>query len=143
MRLGANRIPVLVLVASLLVAGSSCSFAKGKEIAETGVRHFHDQYNSEQFHEIYVQADDGFKQAVTEAEFTELLEAVHRKLGTVKESKPAGWGVNATPTGTIATLSYEVEFSDGKGVEEFVFHVSGDKALLYHYNINSPTLITK
>jgi len=45
--------------------------------------------------------------------------------------------------GTMATVSYDVEFSEGKGTETFVFHVSGDKAMLYRYNVNSSLLITK
>jgi hypothetical protein len=51
--------------------------------------------------------------------------------------------VNATPTGKLVTLAYDVEFSEGKGTEQFVFHVSGDKAFLFNYNVNSPLLITK
>jgi hypothetical protein len=61
----------------------------------------------------------------------------------VKQSKSAGWGVNATPQGTMATLNYEVEFSEGKGTEQFVFHITGDQARLLGYHVNSPLLITK
>ena len=64
-------------------------------------------------------------------------------MGTVKNSHSAGWGINATTMGTMATVSYDVEFSEGKGTETFVFHVSGDKAMLYRYNVNSSLLITK
>jgi hypothetical protein len=140
---GVNRIPLLILLALLLAASTSCSLTKGKGIAEAAVIKFHNQYNAGQFHEIYSQADEGFKKEVNEPEFTSLLEAVRRKLGNVKQANPARWGINATTTGTMATLGYEVEFSEGKGEEQFVFHVSGDKALLYHYNVNSPLLITK
>jgi hypothetical protein len=130
-------------MAVLLAASSSCSFAKGKGIAEAAVVQFHNQYNAGQFHEIYGQVDDGFKKAVSEADFIALLEAVHRKLGTVKQANAAGWGINTTPLGTVATLGYDVEFSEGKATEQFVFRISGDKALLYNYNVNSPLLITK
>ena len=133
----------LVLVALLLALVSACSLTKGKGIAEAAVVKFHDQFNAEQFHEIYEQTDDGFKKSVSEDDFVALLGAVHRKLGTVKQAHSAGWGVNATPTGTMATLTYDVDFSEGKGGEQFVFHISGDKAALYHYNVNSPLLITK
>jgi hypothetical protein len=143
MRFGVKRPPILILLAVLLAAGSSCSLTKGKGTAEAAVVQFHNQFNAGQFHEIYNQADDEFKKAATEADFIALLEAVHRKLGTVKQSNPAGWGINTTPMGTVATLSYEVQFSDGKGTEQFVYHISADKALLYNYNINSPDLITK
>ena len=139
----ANRKSVLIIVAALLVASSSCSLTKGKGLAEAAVKQFHNQYNAGQFREIYNQADGEFKKSASEADFIALLEALHRKLGTVKQSNPAGWGVNATPMGTIATLAYQVEFSEGKGTENFVFRISGDKAMLYNYNVNSPLLITK
>lgn len=131
------------MVAVLLAVGSSCSLTKGKGIAEAAVVKFHDQFNAGQYHEIYEQADDAFKKSASEDEFVALLEAVHRKLGTVKQAHSAGWGVNATPMGTMASLSYDVDFSEGKGNEQFVFHISGDKATLYRYNINSPLLITR
>ena len=131
------------MVAVLLAVSSSCSLTKGKGIAEAAVVKFHDQFNAGQYHEIYEQADDAFKKSASEDEFVALLEAVHRKLGTVKQAHSAGWGVNATPMGTMASLSYDVDFSEGKGNEQFVFHISGDKATLYRYNINSPLLITR
>lgn len=138
-----NRPAILLLLAVLLAAGTSCSMAKGKNIAEAAVDGFHKQYNAGQFHEIYSQTDEGFKKGTTEADFILLIEAVHRKLGEVKQASPAGWGVNATPGGTIATLGYDVDFVEGKGTEQFVFRVVGDKALLFNYNVNSPLLITK
>lgn len=133
----------LVLVALLLTAASACSLTRGKGIAEAAVVKFHDQFNAAQYHEIYEQADQAFKKSASEDEFVALLEAVHRKLGTVKQAHSSGWGINTTMAGTMATLTYDIEFSDGKGNEQFVFHISGDKAALYHYNVNSPLLITK
>jgi hypothetical protein len=138
-----NRKPILIVVAALLITANSCSFTKGKGIAEAAVKQFHNQFNDEKFHEIYSQADEEFKNSASEADFIALLEAVHRKLGTVKNSNPAGWRINSTTMGTITTLAYEVDFSEGKGTEEFVFRISGDKATLYHYNVNSPLLITR
>lgn len=135
--------PGLVLVALLFGIGSACSLTKGKGIAEAAVVRFHDQFNAAQYHQIYEQADEGFKKSVSEDEFVALLEAVHRKLGTVKNAHSSGWGVNATPAGTMATLTYDTDFSEGKGNEQFVFHITGDKAGLYHYNVNSPLLITR
>jgi hypothetical protein len=133
----------LILLALLLAFAGACSLTKGKGVAEAAVVKFHDQFNAAQYHEIYEQADAAFKKSASEDEFVALLEAVHRKLGTVKEAHSSGWGVNATPAGTMATLTYDIDFSEGKGNEQFVFHISGDKAALYHYNVNSPLLITR
>lgn len=143
MKIRVDQKLILVMVAVLLATATSCSLTKGKGIAEAAARQFHDRYNAGQFHEIYSETDEGFKKATSEADFTALLEALRRKLGTVKETNPAGWGVNATPMGTMATLGYDVEFSEGKGQEQFVFRINGDKAMLFNYNVNSPLLITK
>jgi len=132
-----------LLLTSLLITATSCSFTKGKALAESAVTQFHNQYNAGQFHDIYNQADDGFKKSDTESHMVEFFEALHRKLGPVKGANQTGWYVNATTDGTIVTLRYEMELSEGKGSEEFVFRVNGDKALLYNYHVNSPLLITK
>ena len=143
MKIGTYQKPGIVIIAALLCASSSCAFTKGKGIAEAAVAQFHNQYNTGQFHEIYSQVDEEFKKSASESEFVAMLEALRRKLGTVKQSSQAGWHVNATPLGTMVTLPYNVEFTEGKGMEQFVFRISGDKAMLYNYNVNSPLLITK
>jgi hypothetical protein len=134
---------LLTATAALLVAVSSCSLTKGKQIGERAVVQFHNQFNAGQYHDIYSQTDEGFQKASSEPDTIALFEAIRRKLGTVKNSNQVGWHVNATPMGTMVSLAYEVEFSEGKGTEQFVFRVSGDKASLFNYNINSPVLITK
>jgi hypothetical protein len=131
------------MLALCLTALSSCSVTKGKGIAERAVTQFHDQLNAGRYHDIYVQTDDGFRKATSEAAAVALFEAIRRKLGTVKNSTQTGWHVNATTSGTIVSLAYDIEFSEGNGTEQFVFHVTGDKALLFNYNVNSPLLITK
>lgn len=133
----------LLILGALLLTINGCSLTKGKGIAEAAVVEFHNQFNAGKYHEIYQQSDEGFKKSATEDEFTAVLEALHRKLGKVNQAHSSGWGVNTTMAGTMATLSYDVDFSEGKGNEQFVFHISGDKAYLYHYNVTSPLLITK
>ncbi len=143
MRIATKQIVFLAFPAALLLVVNSCSFTKGKAIGERAVVQFHNQFNAGQYHEIYAQSDEGFRKASSEQDTLALLEAVRRKLGTVKQADQQGWHVNATPGGTMVSLAYEVEFSEGKGREDFVFKVSGDRALLYNYHISSPLLITK
>ena len=143
MKAPTNRALLLTLIAGLLLVASSCSLAKGRDLGMHAVIKFHDQFNADQYHEIYVQSDEGFQKAASEADAIALFQAIRRKLGTVKNATQAGWNVNVTPMGTIVSLGYETEFSEGKGTESFVFRVSGDKALLFNYNVNSPLLITK
>jgi hypothetical protein len=143
LRIKTKQTILLTFIVALQFAVSSCSLTKGKEMGERAVDQFHNRFNAGQYHEIYVQSDEGFRKSTNEADTVALFEAVRRKLGTVKNAKPTNWYVNATPTGTVITLSYDVEYSEGKGTEQFVFQVRGDKPLLFNYNVNSPLLITK
>ena len=131
------------LVAALTSASICCSFTKASQLAESSVAEFHTQYNSGHFHEIFVQTDEGFQKSGKEADFQAYLEAMRRKLGSVKEATRAASNINTTPSGTFVTLNYNVNFTEGKGSEQFVFRISGDKALLFSYNVNSPLLITR
>ena len=131
------------LLIALLFAATSCSFTKGKQLGESAVTRFHNHFNAGEFHEIYNDSDEAFQKWGTEAKLTEFLSAVRRKLGTVKDAHQTGWHVDATTEGTIVTLGYDVDFSEGKGTEQFAFLVKGEKALLYKYDVNSPLLITR
>lgn len=135
------KIFILILLTTAFIC--SCSLAKGKPIAESAVAQFHNQFNNEQFHEIYAQSDSKFQESTSEEQLNEFLSAVHRKIGTVKTANQAGWHVNATTMGTVVDLQYDTEFTEGKAGEEFEFIVSGEQAKLVHYNINSPLLITR
>jgi len=121
----------------------SCSFQKGKAAGEVAVAKFHAQFNAAKYHDMYGQTDDGFRKATSEQQMTEYLEAVHRKLGEVKDAEQMGWRVNATTAGTQVFLAYKTSFDEGDATEQFVFLVSGDNSALYRYNIQSPILITK
>ena len=143
MRIKTKQTILFTFIVALQFAVSSCSLTKGKEMGERAADQFHNQFNASQYHEIYVQSDEGFRKSTSEADTVALFEAIRRKLGTVKNAKPTAWRVNAASTGTVITLAYDVEYSEGKGTEQFAFQVRGDKALLFNYNVNSPLLITK
>jgi hypothetical protein len=136
-----NRYAGLLIL--LVALQASCGVQQIRDAAQRAVDKFHNQLNAGQFHEIYVESDEGFRKAATEQDVVALFDAVRRKLGTIKEAKQTGWHVNRATGGTVITVGYDVQFSEGKAVEQFVFRFSGDKATLFNYNINSPLLVTK
>jgi len=138
-----TRTTIQLLLITSLVFASSCSFTKGRQLAESGVEQFHKRFNAGEIHEIYIESDVGFQKWGDEAKVNEFLSAIHRKLGTIQDAHQTGWRVYVTTDGTVVRLGYDVDFSEGKGTEEFAFLVKGDKALLYKYNVNSPLLITR
>jgi hypothetical protein len=133
----------VALIVTLFMFIACASLTKGKGAAESAVNRFHQQLNAEKYGEIYAQADDKFRGVVKEADSNALFEAIHRKLGNVKNAALSNWRVNATTGGTFVSLAYDTEFTEGRGMERFDFLVSGERASLINYNINSPLLITK
>jgi|SRR5215831_2367555 len=132
-----------VVLATVMVFGTSCSVRKAKGVAALGVANFHSQFNSKQYRQIYNQTDQGFQKQTSEPQLTDYLEAVHRKLDEVKDAKEVRWRANVTPSGTQVSLLYQTTFDEGNATEEFVFIVDGDSSRLFRYNIQSPTLVTK
>jgi len=140
MRIETKQTLVLVFLAALLVLATSCSGGKGKEIGERAVARVHDQLNAGHYHDIYAQADEGFRNR-SEADKLAWFDAVHRKLGTAKISNETEWHLDGH--GTVVNLFYDTQFTEGNAHEHFIFLVSGDNARLDYYDIDSPLLITK
>lgn len=139
-----NKINLALCGAVLLALTISCSMMKASKAVGPAVEKFHAQFNEKQFTTIYSESDDQLKKLATEQQLIELLEAVHRKMGTVQKSTAGTWKVNSGPIGSMVTATYTTEFSGGgKGDEQFVFSVNGDDVKLAGYHINSMDLITK
>ena len=133
-------------VLGLLLAGwalVSCgSSSKNIQLAQDSAGIFHAQLDTEQYSTIYGAADEKFRSASSEADFVRLLQAIHNKLGTVRESNLRNTGIAwFAGQGATVTLVYETKFSGGSGTEQFVWHIKNNEATLYGYHINSNDLI--
>jgi hypothetical protein len=137
-----RRFQVISLIGGAAFALAGCSAMQDASLADAGVTQFRQQMSEQKFAEIYAQGTDELKRTTTEQKFTAVLAAVDRKLGSVKESKKGGWNVNWTPTTTTVTVAYKTQFERGSGDERFVFRISGGKAQLASYTIDSTELIT-
>jgi Protein of unknown function (DUF4019) len=140
--LATRVIPVLATV----VIATACAGFAAKGAAEDATAQFHQRLDAEQFDQIYEATDELFKSAATRAQFTEMLAAVHRKLGRIVSSTQTSFysrdqaGTNA---GSYISLTYETKFADGASTESFNWRVVGAGVRLVGYRIDSPTLITK
>jgi hypothetical protein len=139
------RVRTVLLAATLVISLlTSCGLVEGKDTAEKAVVLFHEQFNAESYNDMYTAADADFRRATTLADLTQLFQAVHRKLGLFTTAEQTNSNVFAsTGAPTTVTLVYTSQFADGKATEQFKFSISGSKAFLLAYNINSPTLILK
>ena len=120
---------------------TACGSTKGKEVATKSVDKFHQQFDNSKFTEIYSAVTPGFKTTTKEADFIKFIQAVRRKLGTVKVSTQNGSNVNTFNGTTSVVLTYKTDFEKGYAVETFTFITSGDSATLQGYNVNSAALI--
>lgn len=132
-------------IVSMGVLLSSCgSSTRSVELAKQSVELFHSQLDTEQYTTLYAASDDKLHQATSESDFVNLLGAIHRKLGYVQQSDLRNTGIAwFAGQGATVTLVYETKFSQGTGIEKFVWHIKDNSPLLYGYNINSNDLVTK
>jgi Protein of unknown function (DUF4019) len=136
---------VLVILCASCILFSYCGGAvKALDVAKQNVDKFHSQLDTEQYAVIYAAADEKFHQLTSESEFTKILQAIHRKLGTVQKSDLGNMNISwYAGQGETVTLVYNTTFAQGTGTEQFVWHVKDKNASLYGYHINSTDLITK
>lgn len=142
---GAGGGCLLVACLAVCVVFVSCKSATASiDAAKQGVTQFHQQLDSEQYTELYSASDQMLHRQTSESQFTNLMQAIHKKLGTVQKANLTNTRIAwYTATGETVTLDYQTTFSTGAGTEEFIWHISGGRALLYGYHINSDDLILK
>jgi hypothetical protein len=132
------RVVAVVALAALALA---CGMVEGKEKAEHAVVEFHAKFNASEFGEIYQASSVEFQKGSSKDDYLKFIGAVHRKLGDVTASKPAGWRVNVMNGTTYVLLGYESTYERGTAQESFTYKVSGESVQLVNYNVNSKDLI--
>lgn len=120
----------------------SC-FGANAQAAELAVDKFHSQMNAGAYNEIYSAASDEFKRATQLADWTALLNAVRRKLGTVVQAKQTSVHATSGTFGDSVSQTYSTHFSDGDATELFNWAIRDSRALLVGYRIESQQLITR
>jgi hypothetical protein len=75
-----------VAAAATLVLAACGSTARDVSVARSGVARFHQQLDAAKYDEIYNEATPEFRNAAKRDEFLAFAQAVHRKLGTVKDA---------------------------------------------------------
>ena len=121
----------------------SCAPNENRLTAERAVVDFHQKLNAAQYHEIYDGSDPEFRNAISESDAIAYFAAISTKLGIAKNSELKDWSVDFSANRALVTLFYDTDFVEGRAREEFIWHVHGDRATLFRYNISSPTLVTK
>ena len=140
------RFSTSAVILLAVVGTSACAGFAAKGEAEGAVTSFHLMLDAEKYADIYQATDDLFKNATTETNFTVVLQAVHRKLGTVHAAAQQTFysrdqaGMNP---GSYISMTYDTEFAEGHATESFNYRVVDGKVRLVGYNIQSALLITR
>ena len=137
----AYRTHITAIVVGLLLGLIGCSAGSEVAIAEQAVSAFRKLTDAREFAAIYHAASDDLRKSTTEQDLTRILMGINAKLGAAKKSERTTWHVNVQTSGRIVTLGYKTEFQKATGTEQFVFRISGDKALLLSYNVSSNALL--
>ncbi|MBO9726024.1 MAG: DUF4019 domain-containing protein [Novosphingobium sp.] len=136
-RLGRYLVP---FAAAAMLAG--CGVKESFKDAEVEVGKFHQALDAGDLPAIWQQADPALRQGAQRGQLEKVLDAVHRKLGKVKDAKQVGWNANATTGGTFVTLTYQTTFEHGSGVEQFVYRKGDEgKVTLTGYDIQSQDMM--
>ncbi|WEK00426.1 MAG: DUF4019 domain-containing protein [Candidatus Sphingomonas phytovorans] len=130
-----------ITVAALLLGLAGCSAGEDIPVAEKAVGRFHAMLDNGQNAQIYQASAAEMKAAATEPKLTALLEAVHRKLGTVKKAERKGWNDQVNTGGHFITLNYATSYMRGEAIETFVYKIADGQARLAGYNINSAAMM--
>jgi hypothetical protein len=117
------------------------AMVRGRKLADGAVLHFHQQLNTEQYEEIYREADKGFKEGQNHEELVKFLNAVHRKLGNAGDEKQINIRVDTNTRGTFITTVYNTAFAGGAATEMFTWVEDGNSLKLYGYRIQSTALV--
>ena len=123
---------------ALLIALTGCGVAKNTKVAEAEVDRFHKHWNAGEFQAVYDEAHMKFRSAQPAEELLAKFAAVKKNYGDLKSSTKRSWGFNSDNGVTDVKLGYDSAFEHGSAVEEFVYRMTGDKALLVSYDIASP-----
>jgi ABC-type nickel/cobalt efflux system permease component RcnA len=70
---------LVLLIAGMWMCGRSA--LGGAKVAKQGALHFHEQFNRSQYHDIYADATQVFRDAGPESETIAFFDKVHQKLG--------------------------------------------------------------
>lgn len=102
-------------------------------VADQAVTQFHQRLDQDKVADIKADADPAEKIASDRA--SAMLNAQRVRLGKVVSAKRTALKDDYGAKGRMISMTYETVYTDGKATEEFVYHVTGGKAVLASYSV--------
>jgi hypothetical protein len=136
--------PLLAGAALALVLGlSGCGLKKDTKAADAAVDLFHQHWNADEFKAIYNEGHKNFRNSQSADEIIAILQRAKQNFGAFKSATRRSWGFNSNNGVTNIKLKYDSAYERGSAVEEFIYRMTGDKALLISFDIMSPETAKK
>lgn len=130
------RFAILLVAAAALAA---CSMGQDMSAADSAVADFHAKLNAGQFKAITDASGPEIKTG--SGDFTQLIAAIHTKLGAFRSTSRRGFSDNINNGDHTFTASYASVYSTGPATENFVYRLSGGKPVLIGYHVESAALL--
>lgn len=130
---------LLTVAAAALVGG--CSMKADMAAGDKAIAAFHQALNAGQSRQILAGASPEFRAVTPEPQALRLFDTVHARLGAFKDGKSVGFNDNVSSGGHMLVDRYEAHYQNGTALETFTFRVSGDRAVMIGYNVNSNALL--
>lgn len=124
---------IMLIIVMALIASGCGEIKKIKNMAESQVPIFHQQFNDQNLEAIISAAHPDMFKRSSRAEYITYLASIRRKLGKVIESDNAKWKVWTKNGMTTVVLVQKTTYENGKGKETFTFRIENEKALLLKY----------
>jgi hypothetical protein len=131
----------LLLLAACALALVGCALTDSVAVAEGAIVAFREQYEAGIFGEMYDAGGDDLRAAETRDDFMTTMASLRTKLGSMHETKRAGFNARVGSDGTFVVLEYLTEFENGTATEEFTWEISGGRARLLGYSVDAKALL--
>lgn len=131
------------IAAAFLFGITGCGVAKNTKVAEAEVERFHQHWNANEFQAVFDEGHVGLRTAQPAERLIATLERVKKTYGNLQSSTKRSWGFHSDNGQNDIRLSYDSAYEHGAAVEQFVYRMTGDRALLLTYDIMSPETAAK
>ena len=128
---------VSLFLVALTVLLSGCHISEGLAEGDKAVAKFHQQFNNEEFGEIYEQSGIEFRGVHNKEELIENFRDIRKEFGKFESIMHQGWTVNKDSFGIVTKINLKTQFEKGVGKERFIFLVNGNDVKLTSYEFEA------
>lgn len=128
-----RQVKIILPLLALAVSLASCTSSENKAVALQAISDFHRRYNNFAFSDIYEDAHPSLKSIISKEDFVSGIGAIRNGEGAVLDVQEVGDAYNYSSEGNMVKILVNVRFEKRKAREEFIYHVSTEKAYLSSY----------